>query len=207
MCHEPLPVRSPGNGPETAEIETPTYNAVLPGPGTGTVLTGALTEPATGQGTCIITLGQFTRKTEGNWSYPLVGSAGQNEYNSTYPSAGSGDGTLSEGRGRLFSTRGRDPDSTFWSDNDGCVWRRITVIHLATGAFAVLYGRVIFGGVGALLQAFEVEFMPLPEVFPTIPGYTASIEGVITGVVLQLQGTDHAIFPSRLSYATTRDGN
>ena len=58
-----------------------------------------------------------------------------------------------------------------------------------------------------LLQAFEAEFMPLPEVFLTIPGYTASIEGAMAGVVLQLQGTDHAIFSSGLSYATTRDGN
>ena len=97
-------------------------------------------------------------------------------------------------------------DSTFWLDSDGCVWRRIPVIHRATGAFAVLYGRAIFGGAGALLQAFEAEFMPLQEVFPTIPGYTASVEGVMAGVVLQLQSTDQAIFPAGLSYATTRDG-
>ena len=97
-------------------------------------------------------------------------------------------------------------DSTFWSDNDGCVWRRIPVIHRVTGAFAILFGRVICGGAGALLQAFEAEFMPLLEVFPTVPGYTASMEGAIAGVVLQLQGADHTIFPPGLSYATTHDG-
>ena len=42
-----LPVKKPGNGPETAEIDTPTYNAVLPGSRTGTVLTGALPEAVT----------------------------------------------------------------------------------------------------------------------------------------------------------------
>ena len=42
-----LPVRRPGNVPETAEIETPTSNAVLPGPQTGTVLARTPAEPAT----------------------------------------------------------------------------------------------------------------------------------------------------------------
>ena len=34
-------------------------------------------------------------------------------------------------------------DSTFWPDSSGCVWRRILVIHRATGAFAILYSRVV----------------------------------------------------------------
>ena len=75
-----------------------------------------------------------------------------------------------------------------------------------TGAFAMLFGRVICGGAGALLQAFKAEFMPLLEVFPTVPGYTASMEGAMVGVVLQLQGADHTIFSPGLSYATTHDG-
>ena len=37
-----LPVQTPGNEPKAVEIETPTLNVVLPSPGTGTVLTGAL---------------------------------------------------------------------------------------------------------------------------------------------------------------------
>ena len=59
---------------------------------------------------------------------------------------------------------------------------------------------------GALLQAFEADYMPLAEVFPTVPGYTASMEGAMAGVLLQLQAEDHTIFPAGLSYATVRDG-
>ena len=42
--------------------------------------------------------------------------------------------------------------------------------------------------------------------FPTVPGYTASMEGAMAGVVLQLQAADANVFPARLSYATVRDG-
>ena len=63
----------------------------------------------------------------------------------------------------------------------------------------MLFGRIICGGAGALLQAFEADYMPLAEVFPTVPGYTASMEGAVAGVVLQLQAADHMVFPARLS--------
>ena len=101
-------------------------------------------------------------------------------------------------------------DSTLWADTDGCVWRRILffiilVIHPATGAYAMLFGRIICGA-GALLQAFEADYMPLTEVFPTVASYTASMEGGMAGFVLQLQAADHTVFPPSLSYATTRDG-
>ena len=43
------------------------------------------------------------------------------------------------------------------------------MLHRVTGAFAMLYSRVIFGGAGVLLQAFEADFMPLLEAFTTIP--------------------------------------
>ena len=89
----------------------------------------------------------------------------------------------------------RTTDSTFWSDGVGCVWRRIPVLHRATGAFAILYSRVVYGGSGTLLQAFEQEFMPLPEVFPAIQGYTSSVEGALVGFVAHLQGADTAVFP------------
>ena len=81
------------------------------------------------------------------------------------------------------------------------------MLHRATDAYAILYSRVIFGGAGALLQAFEADFMPLPEVFPVIPGYTVSVEGATVGFVAHLQGTDPAVFPAGLSYATIHDGN
>ena len=94
-------------------------------------------------------------------------------------------------------------DSTFWSDGAGCIWRRIPVLHHATGAFALLYSRVVYGGAGTLLQAFEQEFMPLPELFQAIQGYTASVEGALAGFFTHLQGSDMAIFPAGLSYAKT----
>ena len=97
-------------------------------------------------------------------------------------------------------------DSTLWADTDGCVWQRIPVIHRATGAFAMLFGGIICGGAGVLLQAFEADYMPLAEVFPTVPGYTASMEGAMAGVVLQLQAAHHTVFPPGLSYATNCDG-
>ena len=38
----PVQAQPPGDGPETAEIETPTLNAVPPGPGVGAMLAGNL---------------------------------------------------------------------------------------------------------------------------------------------------------------------
>ena len=80
-------------------------------------------------------------------------------------------------------------DSSFWSDDTRCVWRRVPVIHRATGAFAILFGRVVHGGAVNLLQAFDPEFMPLPEVFPAL-----------TGMMSHMQGADTAIFPAGLTY-------
>ena len=98
-------------------------------------------------------------------------------------------------------------DSSLWVDTSGCVWRRIPVIHRLTGGFAILFGWMNCGGAGALLLAFEAEYMPLAEVFPTVPGYTTSMEGAMAGVVLQLQAEDPNIFPPGMAYASVWDGH
>ena len=97
-------------------------------------------------------------------------------------------------------------DSTLWADINGHVWRRIPVVHRLTGGFAILFGRINCGGAGALLQAFEADYMPLAEVFPTVPGYTANLQGAMAGVVLDLQAEVTNIFPAGMAYATVHDG-
>ena len=94
-------------------------------------------------------------------------------------------------------------DSTFWADSSGCVWRRVPVIHRATGNFALLYDRVSHGRAGTLLRAFAPDFMPLPEVFPVVNGDAASVEGALAEFITHKQGLDVAVFPDGLTYATT----
>ena len=97
-------------------------------------------------------------------------------------------------------------DSTLWTDLGGRVWRRIPVVHRQTGAFALLCGRITCGGAGALLNAFEAEYMPLTEAFPTVPGYAAGLQGAMMSVVMDIQAADAGIFPVGMAYATVHEG-
>ena len=97
-------------------------------------------------------------------------------------------------------------DSTLWADMNGHVWRRIPVVHRLTGGFAILFGRITCGGPGTLLNAFEADYMPLSESFPTVPGYTANLQGAMTSVVLDLQAADTGVFPVGMAYATVHEG-
>ena len=76
------------------------------------------------------------------------------------------------------------------------------VIHCATGTFALLYGRVGYGGAGTLLRAFTPDFIPLPVVFQVIDVHYASVEGGLAGFVTHMQGPDVSVFPVGLTYPT-----
>ena len=161
-----LPVRRPGNGPETAVIETPTFNAVLPGPGTVTRPANSpagLTMPEwplVRQCQPCCHGGSLQGRLRGLGATPLSAvRVGTNRIPPTPQRVG----WMEPGQRAVggFTPPAEEiranamivyptTDSTFWPESNGCVWRRIPVIHRATGAFAILYSRVIFGGAGVL---------------------------------------------------------
>ena len=74
------------------------------------------------------------------------------------------------------------------------------------GSCTIVWPDYLRGGAGTLLHAFEAEYMPLAEAFPTVPGYTAGLQGAMMSVVMDIQAADTGVFPVGMAYATVHEG-